>query len=487
MSYYQKYRSKNFDEVVGQSHVTDILKNAVKKSKTSHAYLFTGPRGVGKTSVARILAHQINKKDYDGLSPTDIDIIEIDAASHGSVDHVRELREKAYIYPVSSPKKVYIIDEVHMLSTAAFNALLKLIEEPPEHLVFILATTEAHKVPETITSRAQRFTFREISKADTAKQIQHIAKLEKLKIDEDAIQIIADRARGSLRDALSILQQLSDSGNDISKKLATEVLGLADDKTIQEFNAYIQSGRLVDLSQAYRNFIDQGGSVVILSEQLSRFWLDQIINGQNTIPTQDLSDAIHKIANLSQRSYMELVILTILINLASTNLNNDTPEVVPVPPQPIPEPTKPKEPEVKKKTASEDNPVVIKESQPIPEAAQELEPVPASTSPKSTKPKAVWTEILKISKKQSTSLHSLLRMARMSLENNSMQIFFHYPFHLRQAQDSKNFDTLQKIASEALGDQVELRLALDSMNNDTINKVTDKIVDVIGGEQVQML
>src|ERR1017187_1146973 len=142
---YRKYRSKSFDEIVGQDHITDTLAHAIQKQHISHAYLFTGPRGVGKTSVARILAHQLNGVPYTG-EDSHLDIIEIDAASTGGVDEVRELREKVYVAPASGKYKVYIIDEVHMMSTAAFNALLKTLEEPPAHVVFILATTEAHKL-----------------------------------------------------------------------------------------------------------------------------------------------------------------------------------------------------------------------------------------------------------------------------------------------------------------------------------------------------
>jgi len=160
---YRKYRSKSLDEVIGQNHVTDILGRAIKQGRISHAYLLTGPRGVGKTSIARILAHEINKIPYDD-DTTNLDIIEIDAASNNGVEDVRDLREKVQIAPVAALKKIYIIDEVHMLSKAAFNALLKTLEEPPEHVVFILATTDVDKLPATIVSRTQRFSFRAIGK-----------------------------------------------------------------------------------------------------------------------------------------------------------------------------------------------------------------------------------------------------------------------------------------------------------------------------------
>src|SRR6476620_3167321 len=161
---YRKYRSRALKDVVGQEHVTTLLSNAIKSGKTAHAYLFTGPRGVGKTSIARILAHEINELKYDDES-VHLDIIEIDAASNNGVEDIRDLRDRVQITPVSAKKKIYIIDEVHMLSKQAFNALLKTLEEPPEHVVFILATTDIDKVPETIISRTQRHTFRRASEA----------------------------------------------------------------------------------------------------------------------------------------------------------------------------------------------------------------------------------------------------------------------------------------------------------------------------------
>jgi DNA polymerase-3 subunit gamma/tau len=163
---YRKYRSKSLDEIVGQSHITDMLARAIKADKVAHGYLLTGPRGVGKTSIARILAHEINQLPYTDES-VHLDIIEIDAASNNSVEDIRDLRDKVQIAPTSAKRKVYIIDEVHMLSKPAFNALLKTLEEPPEHVVFILATTDVDKLPATIISRVQRFNFRLIHPKDT--------------------------------------------------------------------------------------------------------------------------------------------------------------------------------------------------------------------------------------------------------------------------------------------------------------------------------
>src|ERR1700751_3862934 len=180
---YRKYRPKGLSDIVGQEHITTTLQHALKNGTISHAYLFTGPRGVGKTSIARILAHEINDLPYTDDS-IHLDIIEIDAASNRRIDEIRDLRERVAIAPTSAKYKVYIIDEVHMLTREAFNALLKTLEEPPAHCIFILATTEAHKLPETIVSRTQRFEFRPVTTDAAASYLETMAKKEKLNIDK---------------------------------------------------------------------------------------------------------------------------------------------------------------------------------------------------------------------------------------------------------------------------------------------------------------
>jgi DNA polymerase-3 subunit gamma/tau len=193
---YRKYRSRSLDEIVGQQPVTVALKNALKSGNISHAYLFTGPRGTGKTSIARILAFEINKIKYDSDN-LPIDIIEIDAASNRKIEEIRDLREKVHIAPVIAKYKVYIIDEVHMLTREAFNALLKTLEEPPQHVIFILATTDAHKLPETIISRTQRYTFQLASRSEVSKHLKSISEKESIAIDSKALDLIGTPITGS--------------------------------------------------------------------------------------------------------------------------------------------------------------------------------------------------------------------------------------------------------------------------------------------------
>lgn len=224
---YRTYRPKNFGEVIGQKHIIKTLKNAVAENKTSHAYIFSGLRGIGKTTIARILARAVNcENPIDGepcnqcknclaiLNDETTDIVELDAASNNGVDEMREILEKVNFLPSVLRKKVYIIDEAHMLSTAAFNALLKTLEEPPLHVMFILATTEPHKIPQTILSRCQRFDFKQLSVEEISKEINLICEKENIKIENDAVAAIAESAEGGMRDALSILDQASVYSND---------------------------------------------------------------------------------------------------------------------------------------------------------------------------------------------------------------------------------------------------------------------------------
>ena len=305
---YRKYRSKSLADVVGQNHITDILTRALKSGRIAHAYLFTGPRGVGKTSIARILAHEINQLPYSDDSQH-LDIIEIDAASNNGVEDVRDLREKVRIAPVSASKKVYIIDEVHMLSKQAFNALLKTLEEPPEHIVFILATTDVEKLPATIVSRTQRYGFRAINTTDAVSHLKHIAKEENITISDDALQLIAERGDGSFRDSISLLDQLTSLTDDkggITAELIEASLGLAPAKVVDEILTAVQKHDVATIAQLLTQTESDGISTAVLTSQLMQTLKDQ------AVAKPELLSLLDALLDVSKSSHPSIKLLSVL-------------------------------------------------------------------------------------------------------------------------------------------------------------------------------
>lgn len=270
---YRKYRPKVFSDVYGQDHVTSTLKNEIKNGRVSHAYLFTGSRGTGKTTCAKILAKAVNcEHNVDGEPCNECevckgldngsiyDVVEIDAASNNGVDNIRELRDETNYAPSRGKYRVYIIDEVHMLSTGAFNALLKTLEEPPAHVIFILATTEVHKLPATILSRCQRFDFKRIQPETMAVRLKEVAGLEGLSLDDDAAVLIARIADGALRDGLSILDQCAGRSKEINSNLVSEVAGLAGREAMYKLSDCIANSdsnmAMSIISDLYQNSFD---------------------------------------------------------------------------------------------------------------------------------------------------------------------------------------------------------------------------------------
>ena len=279
---YRKWRPKTFSDVIGQSHITETLQKQVAEGRTSHAYLFTGTRGTGKTTCAKILAKAVNCRQPVNGDPCNqcpacqgiengsfLDVLELDAASNNGVDQVRALRDEAIYSPANVKKRVYIVDEVHMLSTAAFNALLKILEEPPEHLMFILATTELHKVPATILSRCQRFSFKRITPQDIAARLSYVAGQEGIALTADGAEILSRLADGALRDGLSLLDQCAAAGGTIDSAAVLEVLGLAGNLQTAQLMEHIlrrdAKAALLLLGQLYAGGKDVGAVLGELS------------------------------------------------------------------------------------------------------------------------------------------------------------------------------------------------------------------------------
>ncbi len=316
---YRKYRPKTLSEVIGEPQVTDTLDKAIKNGKIAHAYLFIGPRGCGKTSTARIFAHEINNFKYE-LEDDYVDIIEIDAASNTSVENIRELREKASIAPTKGKYKVYIIDEIHMLSKSAFNALLKILEEPPKHVIFIMATTDAYKVPITITSRAQVFTFKLADEKTMSNHISTICEKESIEIDQDAIGLIAKRGGGSFRDTISLLDQLSTmSEGKITKNFINESLGLPEEELINKILSAYVSADISGVTNTLKTLLNNNIGPELIAEAL----LDNIIKN----PSVEYLPLLEKLP-LVQNPFPEAKLLSALLLQAK-------PQIVAAPTQPI--------------------------------------------------------------------------------------------------------------------------------------------------------
>ena len=286
----RKWRPKTFDDLVGQEPIARMLKNALAQGKISHAYIFSGPRGVGKTTTARILAKALNCKQGPTASPcgicesciavaegSSVDVIEIDGASNNSVEDVRDLREKVKYAPSGGKYKIYIIDEVHMLSGSAFNALLKTLEEPPSHVIFVLATTEMKKIPATVLSRCQHMPFRRIATSVIKSRLQHIADVEKIGISAHALGLVAKAADGSMRDSLTILDQVSSFSDEINEEQVQNLLGLTDFGMLSRTSMAIITGNRVDLIETIDSLSEQGFDLRAFARELAQFFRDLLV------------------------------------------------------------------------------------------------------------------------------------------------------------------------------------------------------------------
>mgnify|MGYP002397600101 CR=1 FL=1 len=458
---YRKYRSKRLSEVVGQSHITDLLQAALSQDKTSHAYLFTGPRGVGKTSVARILAHDINRLTYDGKPH--LDIIEIDAASNNSVEDIRDLREKVSIAPVSATKKIYIIDEVHMLSKPAFNALLKTLEEPPAHVVFILATTEVHKIPETILSRTQRFHFRPIATTDMLTHLRMIAKKESIKIDDQALELIAMRAQGSFRDAISLLDQLkhSASSGTITKQTVEENLGLAPQTLITDIAHAIDEQNVSKIATDLKKIQESGISATIVAEQLMQHTLTHLPEKPELV---ELVDGLLDV----QRSVDPFIKL--LVTLAKASHREQS--------SPQPADIKPAKN------------VALAATQKIYEVAPEASPPqpkkkkkPSSSTSKKASLKSThaidWPAILEAVRSSNMALYSIIKRSDATVENGTLLIHFAYGLHQKKVESEPYRTALSEITRSLYGESIPV--SITSGKRPPKNEQARAVAAIMGG------
>jgi DNA polymerase-3 subunit gamma/tau len=488
---YRKYRSKSLREIVGQDHITTALSHALEKGRISHAYLFTGPRGVGKTSVARILAHEINGLPYNGENH--LDIIEIDAASNRRIDEIRDLRDKVHTAPASAKYKVYIIDEVHMLTKEAFNALLKTLEEPPAHVVFILATTEAHKLPETIISRTQRFSFRPIPVDQMAKHLKYIAGKEKITVDDDALELIAERGEGSLRDSTGLLDQASNTGSAVTKQLVEQLLGLAPAEYITQLENALQqpdaaSGAAIVnvLSELYQ----QGFEPAMIAAQLGEKLRGELLAGrQEPAPTLALLKNLLDIP--AARQPKQLLELTLLqAGLPSKSAASVTVSQKAAPPS---SPVAPKEP------AKSTKPTTPEPLAPSPETDEAIPSAPASEpeerpaeAPTPTQlageleASELWQQVLDDIKKQHNTLYGIARMAKPTLNGSELTLALKFAFHQKRLNEAKNRKLLSDVTERLSGRTIEIHCIVDDTPapENTVPTDVSTISNIFGGAEL---
>lgn len=474
---YRKYRSRSLDEVLGQDHVTSILRRALEQGKIAHAYLLTGPRGVGKTSVARILAHEINHLPYDDDS-SNLDIIEIDAASNNGVDDIRTLREKAQVAPVSAPKKVYIIDEVHMLSKSAFNALLKTLEEPPEHVVFILATTDADKLPATILSRVQQFFFRPIPTEIMMRQLMNIAKKEGFAIEEDAARLIAERSRGGFRDGISTLDQLSilaTPDQPLTANMVTEYLGLSDATMLDNLLDSYPSDDNEKVLNIFQELENSGANSVVVSHQLLSIARNRLRKNPNLI------GLVQQLIEVDRHPHPDLKLLTIFMNsnyqqaekpaAPKKNIAQATTQK----PAEKPTPIKPTEP-----AKSTEKPIG-KEEKPAEPAKK-----PAEKPKKTDAPLELnWGKVIERAKEKSLGLTSLLQKSQWSFDGEKLTIYAGSAFYKKKLDDAKN----KPLISEIISEETEMDLEIDIIGEKKPPE-DEKLAEIAelmgGGEEVKL-
>lgn len=506
---YRKWRPMSFDDVVGQEHITDTLKNQVMLDRLSHAYLFVGTRGTGKTTCAKILSRAVNcQHPVDGnpcnicdackgiLSGNIMDVEELDAASNNGVDNVRALRDEAAFSPTAVKKRVYIIDEVHMLSTSAFNALLKIMEEPPEHLVFILATTELHKVPVTILSRCQRYSFRRISSDAVAKRLQFVSGNENISLSDDAADMLARLGEGSMRDALSLLDQCV-GGGEVTAESVRQAMGLAGNSRVIELFELIASGETESAIEAFTALWLEGKEPITLLDELSvlcrdllmckvapRTAAEMLVGGYDISTLKNLAKMLPEAQLLNklkilQSTYAEMknsqnprvTAEMCIVFLSSPELDGDNLAlqerldrleqivangVAPAVKKKAEKPVKTKP--VETAAVAEPAPVVAEEPQPEPEQIPEPKPAPTADMDSGEIWKKTLKELKAVLQIGTYSILSDTACTEAIIAENTATIYIKNKFSMNMVESPQTQDTIKFVLNKVTGRAMILKL-----------------------------
>ncbi|MFH1048854.1 MAG: DNA polymerase III subunit gamma/tau [Patescibacteria group bacterium] len=553
---YRKYRPKNFSEIIGQEKIVKILTSAVSSGRVAHAYLFTGPRGTGKTTIARILAKVINCTGRKGGEPCNecancialntgrtFDVVEIDAASNTGVDNIRDLKESIGFSPALLKYKVFIIDEAHMLSKGAFNALLKMLEEPPEHAIFILATTEIHKIPPTIISRAQRFDFRKFRLDEMIERLKEIAKQEKVKIEKGVMEVIALSADGGMRDAESMLGQiisLEAPGEEIKLAEVKMVLGLTDTESVLKFVGFMSKNQFKeaiiflnditfegqDLEQFAGSLIDILRKITILktNRDLKKYVIsdsteeqaERLLKLADVFSEQELL-WIFKKAITAKNEIKSAVLPQIPLEIALIEYDffkNNRQTVNKKAENAADIKKEPKAEIIAKKKLNDSNvELKVKKAIPVKEAAKEEKTekaeIEADAKAEAETEKVVskdlggvgieeiksnWNQILRTAKKYNHSISAFLKLsAPQEFKKDMLMLVTPYKFHAEKLNDSSNRKIIEKVLSEVFPNLKNIKVAVIQDENlkvikapEAANKTGDEKVDsaleIFGGE-----
>lgn len=489
-SLYRRYRPSRFTEVIGQDHIKSSLESSLKKGLIAHAYLFSGPRGTGKTSIARLLAKSINcpkrgkKSEACGeceicqeiAAGMAIDIVEIDAASNRGIDEMRELRERINFAPTRCQYRVYIIDEVHMLTKEAFNALLKTLEEPPEHAIFILATTEQHKLPDTIISRCQRYQFYRAPHDELSALLARIAKTEGIPLTADGAALIAQRSDGSYRDALTMLGSVAAHGQELNTEVLRTLLGLPPGETVVGLQQLVCSGRTEDLAKHLRLILTEGYDLSVVMKSLSDRLRDQILNqqtddGQTKSAARLLEQILLTLSRARVSSDPTGLIVARLLSLAADNEFTAPAPVKELPTTSVTDIRQPKEP------ASEEDSLTT--------AVDAL----GSQATNTEATGEFWPAFLREIKLQNHALYMLVRTAKLlELSKEKLVLAVKFRFYSERLFESKNRrlveDAASKVGDRPMRLECQVRADLEEPKRSQEDELLTAVVDVFELEEV---